>query len=288
VYINNVNYIYPEKKMAQNPLEQFYRQPKIFIALPSGGIYNKLGSLIGDVTNLPIFSMTGMDEIIVKTPDALLTGESTVSIIESCCPAVKDGWEVTSLDTDLLLTAIRIATFGNTLEIIHTCPACTTENDYDIDLGSVIDHFSRCKYDNTVNHDGLSIKLQPLTYRQTTDFSLRNFKLQQQLRAAKNESDEEQQRIVALLFKELGVMQNDIYTASIESVDTGTSVVTDRNFIGEWMKNCDKIVFDKIRDQFNKNKEIWKIPDVSVKCNACEHEASVAINLDQASFFDPA
>ena len=81
--------------MAQNPLQQYYRQPKVFIPLPSGGIYNKLGTLSGDVSHMPIYSMTGMDEIIVKTPDALLSGKSTVSIIESCCPTVKNGWEVT-------------------------------------------------------------------------------------------------------------------------------------------------------------------------------------------------
>jgi hypothetical protein len=274
--------------MAQNPLQEFYRQPKIFVALPSSGMYNKLGSLTGDATHMPIFSMTGMDEIIVKTPDALLSGESTVSIINSCCPNVKDAWEITSLDTDLLLTAIRIATFGNVLEIIHTCPKCSEENEYDIDLGTVIDHFSKCKYDNTIQHNGLTIKLQPLTYRQTTEFSLRNFKLQQRLVSAGAESDEKQKEIVSQLFKELGVIQNDIYSASVESVDTGTIVVTEPNFIFEWLTNCDKSVFDKIRDQFNINKDTWKIPDVSVKCTSCGHDSKVSIDLDQANFFAPA
>ena len=274
--------------MAQNPLQEFYRQPKIFVSLPSGGIYNKLGSLTGDATHMPIFSMTGMDEIIVKTPDALLSGESTVSIINSCCPNVKDAWEITSLDTDLLLTAIRIATFGNTLEIIHTCRKCNEENEYDIDLGTVVDHFSKCTYENTIHHGTLTIKLQPLTYRQTTDFSLRNFKLQQRLVAAGAESEEKQKEIVGQLFKELGTIQNDIYAASVESVDTGTIVVTEPNFIFEWLTNCDKTVFDKIRDQFNVNKDNWKIPDVGVKCTACGHESEVSIDLDQANFFAPA
>jgi phage FluMu protein Com len=274
--------------MAQNPLQEFYRQPKIFVSLPSGGIYNKLGSLTGDVSHMPIYSMTGMDEIIVKTPDALLSGDSTVSIINSCCPNVKDGWEVTSLDTDLLLTAIRIATFGNILEIIHVCPKCKEENEYDIELGTVIDHFTSCKYENTIQHNGLTIKLQPLTYRQTTEFSIRNFKLQQRLIVAGSQSEEEQKEIVSQLFKELGTIQNDIYSASIESVDTGKLVVTEPNFIFDWLTNCDKAVFDKIRDQFNINKESWKIPDVKVKCTSCGHDSEVSINLDQSNFFAPA
>lgn len=274
--------------MAQNPLLEFYRQPKIFVSLPSNGMYNKLGSLTGDPTNMPIYSMTGMDEIIVKTPDALLSGESTVSIINSCCPSIKDAWEVTALDTDLILTAIRIATFGNILEIIHTCPKCKEENDYDIDLGTVVDHFATCNYQNTIHHGSLTIKLQPLTYRQTTDFSLRNFKLQQRLVAASAQSEEEQKEIVSQLFKELGTIQNDIYSASVESVDTGAVVVTEPNFIFDWLTNCDKDIFDKIRNQFNINKESWKIPDVGVKCTSCGQDSEVAIDLDQSNFFAPA
>lgn len=271
--------------MAQNPLQQYYRQPKIYIPLPSGGIYNKLGSLSGDATHMPIYSMTGMDEIIVKTPDALVSGKSTVSIIESCCPNVKDGWEVTSLDTDLLLVAIRIATFGNILEITNSCDNCGHENDYDVDLTTVVNHFAQCTYDNVINYNNLIIKLQPLTYKQTTDFSIRNMRLQQQLAAAADRSEDEQKHLIGDLFKDLGTLQNDIYAASIESVDTGTVVVTESNFIYEWLVNCDKDIFDKIRDQFNKNKEIWRVPDVKVKCTNCGHSTALSIDLDQSNFF---
>ena len=70
--------------MTQNPLQKFFRQPKIYISLPSKGIFNKLGSIQGDFSNLPVYGMTGMDEILMKTPDALLSGETTARIFESC------------------------------------------------------------------------------------------------------------------------------------------------------------------------------------------------------------
>ena len=94
--------------MSNNPLKQYFRQPKIFIGLPSKGVYNKENTLDGDISNMPVYGMTGMDEILMKTPDALISGESTVRIIESCCPFIKDAWELSSLDTDLVLTSIRI------------------------------------------------------------------------------------------------------------------------------------------------------------------------------------
>jgi hypothetical protein len=276
--------------MAQNPLQEYYRQPRIFISLPSKGIYNKLGSISGDPLHMPIYGMTGMDDIIMKTPDALLTGESTTKLFESCCPSIKDGWEVTTLDTDLLLTAIRIATHGSVLEIVHTCSKCKTENEYDVDLGTVIDHFASCKYENTIEYGTLTIKLQPLTYRQTTDFSLRNFQLQQRLAATKDADADDQKKLISSLFIELGDIQNEIYTTSIESIDTGKILVSERDFIAEWLQNCDKTVFDLIKEKFNKNKSIWKIPEVNVVCSnkECGHKSEVSIELDQTNFFDPA
>lgn len=272
--------------MAQNPLQQYFRQPKIFVSLPSKGVYSKQGSITGDVTNMPVYGMTGMDEILMKTPDALMSGESTIRIIESCCPFIKDGSDLSLLDLDLTLTAIRIATYGNIMEILHTCPACNTENEYHIDLGKMIEHFATCHYDNEVILKDLTIKTQPLTYQQSTEFNIKNFQLQQQLRQTEAIEDEaEQKRLVAEIFKELGLLQNEIFSASIESVQTTSAVVSERLFINEWLSNCDKTVFDSLRDQFEKNRETWKVPGHEVKCDTCGSENKVAIDLDEASFF---
>ena len=275
--------------MTQNPLQKFFRQPKIYISLPSKGIFNKLGSIQGDFSNLPVYGMTGMDEILMKTPDALLSGETTARIFESCCPSIKDGWEVSMLDTDLLLTAIRIATNGNTMTIMHSCPECDSLNEYDVDLSMIIDHFSKCYYDNKIVLKDLIIKLQPLTYKQSTEFSLKNFKIQQQLvQAELIEDQEEKKKIIAAIFVELSLNQHEIFVESIESVDIGTESVSEKSYISEWLKNCDKSIFDEIKEKFNINKKAWTVPKLHVKCSECNHETDVAIELDQSNFFGKA
>lgn len=272
--------------MEENPLQSYYRQPKIYISLPSKGIYNKLGSIKGDATHVPVYGMTGMDEIMMRTPEALLSGNTTVSLIQSCVPAIVDGWEVSSLDADLLLVAIRIASSGETLPIVHTCsnPECQKENDYDVSLTNVIDHYNSCTYNNTILLDSLTIKLQPLTYRETTDFSLVNFSLQQRMAEAAKLTGDERKEQIEILFKELGQLQYDIYVASIESIDTGEKVVSEKKFIRSWIENCDKSVFLILRKHFNDNKDQWKIPTVKVKCE-CGTEANLSVDLDQSSFF---
>lgn len=275
--------------MANNPLQQFFRQPKIFVSLPSRGVYNKPDTLDGNVENMPVFGMTGMDEILMKTPDALISGESTVKVIESCCPVIKNAWEMSSLDTDLVLIAIRIATYGNLMEINHTCPACETKNEYNVDLNKLVEFFADSKYDNRVVFQNLVIKLQPLTYKQVTDFSLQNFQLQQRLVKANSiENEEEQKSFIAGLFQEMGKLQNDIYVASIDSIETGDTVVNERAYIKEFLENCDKAIFDAIKAQFDRNAAAIKPPKHKAKCENCGAEAELAVEMDEANFFGKA
>jgi hypothetical protein len=274
--------------MANNPLQQYFRQPKIYINLPTKGVYSQPGTFTADVTNLPVYGMTGMDEIVMKTPDSLLSGESIVQVMKSCCPGINDPWNVSVLDTDIIFAAIRIATFGTKMAVTHTCPHCSTENAYDIDLTKLIEFFSNCQYDNKIVLKELVIKTQPLTYKQSTSFSLRNFALQQQLAQAEKIKDEaEQQKIINRLFQDLAAMQNDLYWQSIESVEVGNTVVNEREYIREWIQNCDKEIFDQVKAQIEKNKSVWSSPNYDVMCEntECNAQNKIRVDLDQSNFF---
>jgi len=97
-----------------NPLAGYYRQPKIYLDLPSKGNYYTQGSLdVSEDGRYPVYAMTAKDELMYKTPDALMNGQATVEVIKSCIPSIKDPWKMPSLDVDACLVAIRIATYGS-------------------------------------------------------------------------------------------------------------------------------------------------------------------------------
>lgn len=272
--------------MVNNPLQQYFRQPKIYISMPSGGIYNKPNAIEGDVSHVPIYGMTGMDEILLKTPDALLTGESTVQLIKSCCPTIKDPWDVSSLDTELLFSAIRIATYGNMLHVIHTCPHCNAENSYDVDLTRIVDHFNQCKYNNKLRVDKFTLTTRPLSYKELTDISVKTFALQQKLVQATQLQDEEEQKVILKsLFEDLSKVQIELYQNSVESVEVEGTVVNEAAHIKEWLSNCDKIVIDELKKHIEANKEAWRIPSFAVKCEDCGEESKTYVELDQSNFF---
>ena len=272
--------------MVENPLKKYFRQPKIYISLPSKGVYNKLGSTQGDLTNMPVYGMTGMDEILMKTPDALITGESTVKVMESCCPYIKDGWEVSSLDSDLIFAAIRIATYGNVMNLTHTCTKCNTETDFDFSLNKFIDHWQAAIFQNKITIDDLTVIIRPLTFKESNSISLKNFEIQKKLQQVMGvEDEEEQKKLVKEILFEMSELQNSVFSLSVEAVETPAGRVEEPEFIREWLANCDTALFTTLKKQFETNRENMNVPPQPVTCSSCGHEDQVAVTLDQANFF---
>ena len=105
----------------QNPLAKHFRQPVIYLKLPSGGAYWPDGSIDLPLNNeIPVLAMSTKDEIVLKTPDALLNGQGVVNVIQSCCPNIKDAWKMPSVDVDATIIAIRIASYGNQMDFTTT------------------------------------------------------------------------------------------------------------------------------------------------------------------------
>lgn len=269
-----------------NPLTKYFRQPKIFIQLPSKGLFYPPGVLKGDYNNVPIFGMTGMDEILFKTPDALFNGEASTTVIESCCPYISDAKQMPSVDVDAVLVAIRLATYGEEMTINFTCKKCGTASDYDIDLKTIIDYFGSLTFNNTVQvNEDIVVKLKPLSYKEMTEFNIENFKLQRTLYQVEGLSEDAQQEHLSSIYKKLAEIQVELFMLSIESVQTPDTLVTDKEMIKEWLQNADKAVYAIIKKHLEKNKEEWAVPKQHVKCGECSHEDDFTVSIDQTNFF---
>ena len=274
--------------MSQNPLQKYFRQPKIYIKLPSKAVFYDTNMVIqGDVNRIPVFGMTGMDEIIARTPDALLTGESTVKIIESCIPNIIDAWKLNLLDLEIVLTAVRIATYGQKIDVTTICNNCAAENSYNLDLSARIEFYHTCIFDNKVSlEQDLVVYLKPLTYKLSSDYGLQNFQMQQQLKQIIELTDEEQrQKLITEIYQKVGDLQRSIILNSIDYIETSDVKVTEEKFISEWLENCDKSVFSILQEKIEANRKTWEYPSPTVKCGECSHEQEVILDLDRSSFF---
>jgi hypothetical protein len=272
--------------MPNNPLQAYYRQPKIYLTLPSGGKYYPDGALNGDPSNLPVFGMTAMDEILLKTPDALFSGESVVSVIKSCIPNIVDPWSMPTIDMDAALIAIRIATYGSKLPMTFKCKKCKEDNSIDLDLSSTLEYFINLEYQDYIYIDPLTVHIKPLTYKEVTESQLKQYELRKMLaQSYDNMSEEDRSKHLNSIFAKLSELQSSMFKRAISSVEADDTVVENKEQIQEWIHNSDAVFFETIKKHLEHLAETWKVQPQPTTCAACEAENELNINMDYSSFF---
>ena len=278
--------VIPQKK--NNPLSGFYRQPKIYIKLPSSGRFYPEGSLdLSSTGDYPVFAMTAKDELMFKTPDALLSGQSTVEVIKSCIPAILDPWRMPSIDLDVCLIAIRIATYGDNMELTSECPNCKSQNEYDINLSNWLEKFVNFQYQELINHEELKLYVRPYTYQEVTKNTIKTFEQQRIFSIVNDEniSDEEKIDKFSKSFVKLTELTVDIVAGCISKIETPTGSTDDHEFIMEFINNCPRDIFDKISQHISDIKETIELKPQDVVCTHCNAEYILPITMDQSNFF---
>jgi len=270
-----------------NPLKQYFRRPSIYLKLPSKGIGYPPGVLsMPESGELPIFPMTAIDEISSKTPDALYNGTAVADIIKSCVPSIRDPWQIISTDLDAILVAIRIATNGNEMDIESSCPKCSEESKYGVNLSMILNNFKAGDYSEPIQLNDLKIKFRTLSYKELTQNSTKQFEIQRMLMnlAGIEDSDEKANKSNQLL-KIIADSTIQVLATTIESISTPEIVVTEREYILDFLQNTDKKVFDVIKDKSLSLRDSTQTKPLHITCNSCQHEYDQTFTLNVSDFF---
>jgi len=282
----NQNSVHAQPK--KNPLSSFFRQPKIFVTLPSKGEFYPPGSLDTSTDGTyAVYAMTAKDELLFKTPDALLSGQSTVELIKSCVPAILDPWKMPSIDLDFLLIAIRIATYGEKMEVGCSCPHCNADNSYDVDLNAWFSIFNGFNYVKDVEVDPLLIHIRPYNYKEITKTAVKSMEQQRIFQIINDDSisDEVKLEKFGQSFVKLTELTVEVIADCITQIDTPNGSVSDKAMIKEFIANCSKDVFEKIQNHIIKMKDQIEFKAQSVACGECKEQFDLPITMDQANFF---
>jgi hypothetical protein len=271
-----------------NPLKQYFRQPSIYIKLPSQGKNYPAGALTMPPTGeLPVYPMTAIDEITYRTPDALYNGQATINVIQSCIPDIHDAWAIPATDVDTLLIAIRIASYGHDMEFGTTCPACNHSSEQSIDLRTVLDSIRTADYTQTVNAGDMEIFFKPLNYRHLNNNNQLQYENQKLLQMLPDSGIPEVEKMTALndALKKITNITVMALAQSIAAVKTPQATVFEPEYIEEMLKNCDSKLFNQIRDFILELKASSEMQPLKLVCDECNHKYEQSITLDMASFF---
>lgn len=273
---------------SNNPLRRFFRQPAIYIKLPSEGNFYPPGSIDMPPTGeLPIYPMTAMDEITYRTADSLFNGTAIVNVIKSCVPNITDPWQIPNIDMDTLLVAIRIASYGHSMDFESQCPHCEHENSFGLDLRTVLDGMTTANYGMPLKNGDITIFFKPLSYQQVNANSIDQFadqKLLESLPEA-NVSEEEKMRLLTGAFAKLTDMTMRALSQSIGMIQVMDETVVEPAYIEEFIRNCDREVFNRIRDHITELRSSSELKPLKIKCQDCQKDYETPFTLDVSNFF---
>ena len=284
----------PDAYNDQNPLKQFFRQPKVYVTLPSKGKFYPEESIdIPETGELPVFAMTAKDELTFKTPDALLNGQATVDVIKSCIPNIIDPWVMPSIDLDAVLVAIRIATYGENMEITTKIPGSGEEKDFTIDLRNLLNKLVTPEFSSTIKMKDMTVEIRPLTYKEFTESSLKTFEEQRIFSLVNDESIPEGEKLAKFnqSFAKLTDLTLSTITQSIVRISIGDTEVTNAKHIKEFVDNTDKQFYKNITDHLEDQRTKFAIEPIKVTATEEEiaagvpKEYEVPITFDQSNFF---
>jgi len=237
------------------------------------------------INNHAIYASVVTDEFTTRTPDALMNGLATELLIKNCCPDI-DIKNLLWCNIQHLLASIKIASQGSDLEVLLRCPKCKANDPYEINLQNVIPYLTAKKWFTPLNIDNFEIALQSPTYKNYSDFSIEEFKLNKQLYqiTQMNEPETHGQYISSLMSQRqelVGAYQSKY----IKSVSVDGMLVDEPKYVREWYRQCDINLTVQLGKYIEEAIKECSISSFAVTCDECKFPFMVPIDLDQCSTF---
>lgn len=276
-----------------SPLKKFYRVVKTTVRLPSRGLFYEDGVVnLNDEYEVNILPMTAADELILKNPDALLSGQSIVEVIRSCVPAVKKPTKLLSCDIDTLMVGIRDASYGDDSTMEIKCPSCGAQNTYGLNLEILLNQTEFLKESYSVDlEDNLKVYVRPGTFESVIkqQKTLLDNKKIETILGQNTLGEEEKLKLLAALFNKLGKLNYELILDSVIKVDIThedgeVESVTNRTYIEDFLKNIDKGQVDKIEVVIRESNSVGIQDRIPAVCTSCSHEWEAPIEFNPVNF----
>ena len=276
-----------------NPLQQYFKVPKLYVKLPSQyQFYDPADVDMSANQEVAVYALSARDQILLKTPDALLNGETLIQIMSNCVPGIRHVQQLVEPDINTLLLAIKIATQGNKAEWNVSCPNCQKEQTFEINLTEIIEQQSFMEEDPSVSlNDNLIVKVKPFNFEQRNLTLINEIEESQAVKLMQEDqtlNTEQQAKQIAQIVSNMTDRLFQLVAKSVLSVtivQTG-QVVTDPQHIQEFVMNLTKYQADAITEKVKDLNRTGISPNQKFVCSSCNHAWDHDLDFDPLSFFE--
>jgi len=284
----------PVSQANANPLANFYRRPGTYVSLPSKGRYYRSAIKLSDNGELAVYPMTAKDELALKNPDALLNGEALKQVLASVVPDISNVNEIPAPDIDMILVAMRMASYGDDLDlnVNHNCEASEGKSQsVTVGLGSILGTMKEIPDGSgeVVLSNGVKVLLRPYSLENQSKLLRVQFTTMRQLQAMEaNEKNTIDQKadVANKGYDMLTNLSQEILAGSIIAVvlPDGTEV-TNYGHIYDWVKNLDRASADRLDQEMKLFADYGITRTLEMTCDYCKEKYTTDMLFDPTSFF---
>ena len=276
-----------------NPLAKYFRRPGVHIKLPTNGRFFDEGELELSISGeLAVYPMTAADEITLKNPDMLLNGDALERLFKSCVPGIKVPRKLSIPDMDVILLAIKLASYGEELPVAAECPKCKTKVELEVGIRPLLDNVSDVPESTDLRiNDEVVLALRPYDFESKTILEMAAFEERQLYRfLVGNETmtELERGRKFNESFDRFANLNLDLIARCVISVNTPDGQVSEYEFIKEFIRNLDKKSVGKITETIKQLGDAGIDNSIELTCpsDECKHVWQTDLIFDPANFFD--
>lgn len=273
-----------------NPLAKYFRTPGLVVRLPTNGAFLPEGAIEFTMSGeVEVWPMRTADELLLKSPDALMSGYAVEKLLQSCVPSIRAPRQISQPDLDVLLLAIRAATMGETMDVNAACPSCGTENTLPVHLPSVLGSMKPVPEEIAVRlSDEVMAYLRPFNLDEATKIALASFEEARKLQAIEMDANADpmaRSQQMNRSFERLAGLNITVMAACVIAVMTPEGAVNDPRAIGEFVSNIPSNWFHKIESRLKEINDLGVDKKLHITCAKCSHEWHTDLEFNPSTFF---
>lgn len=277
---------------SQSLLEKYYRLPGLHILLPSKGVFLSHCNFEMDGT-VAVYPMKAADDMILKNPDSLMSGGALENLFLSCVPGIPNPREISLPDIDVLLIAIRVATYGNKMKLDVTCPSCEEAYEYSCNLNDILSTLKYIEEEPTLYiTPDLVATVRPYNLFNATKIAVTAFEQTRMLQNLPEISDgnKELSKVRVETMENAIAIVNEIndktITDCIIEIQTPEGKVTNKGEIFKFISNTSKSWKEIIENKIKGMNEKGVDKTIKLNCPKCNHQWDSTLEIDPTNFFD--
>ena len=257
--------------------------PTEFVDLPSKGLFYPSSHPLHGVDSLEIKHMTAKEEDILSSQSLIRKGLAIDRMLQSVL--INKDVQVKDLligDKNALTVAARVTGYGADYVTKVTCPACSTEQEFDFDLTDV--DMTGASFDR----EELNEQLEGVEITDNNTFlvDLPKSEHQVELKMLTGADEDKLTKFQKQNEKTKGKIQTStVLTDTLKSIITSVSGIKDRKQINQFVDNMPAMDSRYLRGVYQK-----LIPNIDMtqtfSCSECDHEQDLEVPVT-TDFFWP-